>query len=122
MRWVFDQMSFPADACVLELGCGTGELWQPNGERIRRDATFALTDASEGMLQETKKTLRQLPAAIHFVAVDARSRPFPDRSFDSVIANHMLYHVDEPTTVILEISRVLRWGGIMYAATNGTDH
>jgi len=26
-RWVFDQFSFPPQSRILELGCGSGELW-----------------------------------------------------------------------------------------------
>jgi SAM-dependent methyltransferase len=122
MRWVYDQMTYPADACVLELGCGNGELWRTNAGRIPGDATIVLTDSSEGMLQETKKTLRQLSDMVHFAAVDARSVPFKDRSFDVVIANHMLYHVDSPADAIRVIWRVLRPDGVVYATTNGVDH
>jgi hypothetical protein len=42
--------------------------------------------------------------------------------FDAVIANHMLYHVRDLDQTLSEITRVLKPGGTLYAATNGDDH
>ncbi len=33
-RWVFDQLALPADARILELGCGPADLWRENADRI----------------------------------------------------------------------------------------
>jgi SAM-dependent methyltransferase len=51
--------------------------------------------------------------------VDAQRLPFPDASFDVVIANHMLYHVPVPADAVAELSRVTRPGGCLLAAANG---
>ena len=53
---------------------------------------------------------------------DAQALPFDDASFNAVIANHMLYHVPDRAKAYGEIRRVLRPGGRLYAATNGTQH
>lgn len=45
------------------------------------------------------------------VRVDMVSMPFPDSSFDMVIANHVLEHVDNDIAALSEIRRVLRVGG-----------
>lgn len=29
-RWLFDQLKFTPQSCVLELGCGAGNLWLEN--------------------------------------------------------------------------------------------
>ena len=34
MRWVFDQLDLPPHCHILELGCGSGELWRKNMQRI----------------------------------------------------------------------------------------
>ena len=43
--------------------------------------------------------------------MDARSLEFPDASFDTVAAMHVLSVVPEPERVMAEIARVLRPGG-----------
>jgi SAM-dependent methyltransferase len=52
----------------------------------------------------------------------AESLPFGDESFDVVVANHMLYHVDSPDAALREFHRVLRPKGMLVVALNGMDH
>ena len=119
--WVFDQLRLAADSRVLELGCGPGSLWRPNLARIPAGWQITLTDFSPGMLAEARANL----AGAHpfaFEQADAQAIPFADRSFDAVIANHMLYHVPDRAKAFAEIRRVLRPAGRFYAATNGENH
>jgi SAM-dependent methyltransferase len=44
--------------------------------------------------------------------VDLRAMPFPDASFDMVIAAHVLEHIREDHQAVAEIRRILRPGGI----------
>lgn len=57
-----------------------------------------------------------------FVVADAQELPFADRSFEVVLANHMLYHVPDRPRALREIARVLAPGGVLHAATNGHRH
>jgi SAM-dependent methyltransferase len=52
----------------------------------------------------------------------AENLPFDGDKFDTVVANHMLYHVDSPVAALKEFSRVLKPGGIVVVALNGMDH
>src|SRR5690606_6151534 len=52
----------------------------------------------------------------------AADMPYEDASFDVAFANHMLYLVPDVRAAIAEQRRVLRPGGRLYAATNGTHH
>lgn len=54
------------------------------------------------------------PAAAGFVQADAARLPFRSGSFDAVIANHCLEHMDDVDRVIREIGRVTRRGGSLY--------
>jgi SAM-dependent methyltransferase len=54
-----------------------------------------------------------------YAVADVQELPFQDESFDSVLANHMLYHVDDRPRAFAEIRRVLVPGGRFHAATNG---
>lgn len=120
--WVFDQLDLPPQSRILELGCGPGGLWLGNIHRIPEDWDIVLSDLSCGMLQDAQRDLGTNQGRFHFATVDARSIPFDDKSFDVVIANHMLYHVPDRSAAFSEIRRVLSPGGRVYAATNGRAH
>jgi SAM-dependent methyltransferase len=51
-----------------------------------------------------------------FIQADAARLPFPDRSFDAVIANHSLEHVQGLPAALKEIGRVVRPEGSLYVA------
>jgi ubiquinone/menaquinone biosynthesis C-methylase UbiE len=120
-RWVFDQMRLPEDARVLELGAGTGVLWSENRDRLPAGLELVATDSSEGMLRAAREQLDGM-RGVEFRHMDAARIADQDRTFDAVIANHMLYHVPDRAAVFSKVVRVLRPSGRFYAATNGTAH
>ena len=121
-RWLFDQLRLPARCSVLELGCGPGDLWQQNMPRIPAGWRITLSDFSPGMLEQAVANLRRQAHPFVFALIDAQSIPLADRSFDTVIANHMLYHVPDRSRALAEMRRVLRPGGRFYASTVGQSH
>lgn len=120
-RWLFDHFTIPEGAHILELGSGSALLWKQNLERIPADWQIALSDLSAGMLDEASQNLGDA-TAFTFEVVDAQAIPFDAEVFDTVIANHMLYHVLDQVRALAEIRRVLKPDGRFYAATNGEDH
>jgi len=123
-HWIFDQLKVPARACILEIGCGPGDLWVQNRERIPRNWEITLTDFSAGMVEAAQHNLRSMAMKRHisFEIADAQDIPCDDASFDAVIANHMLYHVPDRPQALEEIRRVLKTGGYVYASTVGEKH
>lgn len=123
LPWVFDQLlALPPTATLLEIGCGTGQLWTANGARIPAGWTLILSDQSPGMLDTAAAALKPLPRPLLFEQIDAQQIPYADGYFDAVIANHMLYHVPDLPKAISEIHRVLKPGGHLFAGTNGKAH
>ncbi|MGB7538773.1 MAG: methyltransferase domain-containing protein [Anaerolineales bacterium] len=122
LRWVFDRISLPPVNRILELGCGPGGLWGENADRIPRGWEITLSDASPGMLEQARASLEAAGRPFRFEVIDAQSIPFPDGTFDAVIANHMLYHVPDRKKALREIRRVLRPGGRFFASTIGNGH
>jgi SAM-dependent methyltransferase len=55
----------------------------------------------------------EIPAGTRFLAVrgDLRLLPFPDATFDHVVAAEVLEHISDDGSAMAEISRVLRPGG-----------
>jgi SAM-dependent methyltransferase len=120
--WLFDRLlaGIPAQADVLELGCGPGWLWQAYTARVPAGWRVTLTDFSPGMVEAARANVT-LPS-VRFELVDAQHIPYANASFDAVVANHMLYHVPDRPRALQEIHRVLRPGGRLFAATNGDNH
>lgn len=121
-RWVFDQFDFNATTSILDIGCGPGYLWAENRERVHHEWEILLVKRSFGMLAEAQKNLQHRGLNVRCLNSDARVLPFDERVFDIVVANHMLYHVEDRPGVLGEICRVMKPEGCMYAATNGREH
>ena len=121
-RWVFDQLDLPDTTRILELGCGPGALWLRNRDRVPAGWHVTLTDLSEGMIEEAQANLRDLGPKFSFEVLDAQNLDYDTESFDAVIANHMLYHVDNREKAFSAIRSVLKEGGSIYATTNGAGH
>ena len=119
-NWITEHYQFPEGASVLELGCGTGSMWKGKSALIRRCSRLVLSDLSEGMLDKAKETLSG-ENGIEFRTVDIQDIPFPDHTFDAVIANMMLYHVPDLAKGLGEARRVLKEGGKFYCATYGEN-
>jgi len=122
MAWVFDQFDLPPDASILEVGCGTGELWATNWARVPARWRLTLTDGSAGMLDAARKALAGREPSPAFAVLDACAIDPDAGPFDAVIADHMLYHVADLDAALAGIRRVLKAGGVLYATTNGPDH
>ena len=94
---------------VLEVGVGTGLAlpWYAPQPRGDRDRLFG-RDAGEGPRQGRE---RSGSATSALERMDARELGFPDASFDTVVAMHVISVVPEPERVVAEMARVCRPGG-----------
>ncbi|HZU85942.1 MAG TPA: class I SAM-dependent methyltransferase [Anaerolineaceae bacterium] len=120
-RWLFDQFKLKPKMRVLELGCGAGNLWLENLDRVPSAMEITLSDFSAGMLAQAQRNLGN-SHLFQFKVIDAQSIPFDPRHFDLVIASHMLYHVPDREKALSEIKRVLKPSGRFYASTSGGNH
>ena len=122
-NWIFDTLAkLPAESKILELGCGSAEMWKECADRISAGWVITLTDLSDGMLDAAWRNLVPLGRNFKFEQMDAQSIPYGDQTFDVVIANHMLYHVPDREKALAEIKRVLKDDGRLIATTVGNTH
>ena len=126
-RWLFDQLLAitPAEARILEVGCGPAGLWIENLDRLPPGWRVTLTDLSEGMVTTSRERLEAAGAPADTFTIqtaDVESLPFANGAFDVAVANHMLYHVPDRPKALGELRRVLRPGGALLAATNGQEN
>jgi ubiquinone/menaquinone biosynthesis C-methylase UbiE len=117
--WLFENYELSKSRRILELGCGNGSQWEGRIGHLPSDCLLILSDLSEGMVEEVWRKYR-LQKNVLVQQIDIQSIPFPNESFDIVIANHMLYHVPDLCKALLEVNRILKQGGKFYAATNGS--
>ena len=117
-NWIASHYDIRDGISVLELGCGTGDMWTGKQEMIRRCSRLVLSDFSEGMLEKAKETLRDYDG-IEYRVIDIQDIPFGDNGFDLVIANMMLYHVPDLQQGLREVRRVMKGNGKFCCATFG---
>lgn len=117
-NWLFNQIDFSRVNRLLELGCGNGKLWQENRIDLRNREIF-LSDISEGMVEEVRN---KLGTDFNCIVADAEKIPFKDSYFDSIIANHVLFYLNDLNLGLKEIDRVLKSDGILYCSTYGKNH
>lgn len=115
--WIVSHYTISPGDQILELGCGTGSMWRESLHLLIGNAMLTLTDFSEGMLETAKRNVTS--ENVRFQQVDIQNIPYPDASFDVVIANMMLYHVPDLHKGLAEVRRVLKPGGFFYCATYG---
>lgn len=107
---------------ILEIGCGSGALWHENIDRIPSNIEITLSDISEGMVRDIKRSFDN-DKRFEFNSFDCHKIPYADKSFDVVIANHVLFYCDDLPKVCHEIKRVLKKGsGIFICSTYGSSH
>jgi ubiquinone/menaquinone biosynthesis C-methylase UbiE len=122
-NWVFDELvKLPDNAKILELVCGPGYMWKECLQRIPAGWTITLSDLSSGMVDAAWRNLVVTGRNFKFEEIDAQSIPYPDETFDAVIANHMLYHVPDRKKALSEIKRVLKADSRLFAGTLGKEH
>jgi phosphatidylethanolamine/phosphatidyl-N-methylethanolamine N-methyltransferase len=94
---------------VLEVGVGTGLSLGHYGPGVRVTGI----DFSAEMLARARARVeaRQLGHVVALERMDARDMSFPDDTFDTVVAMHLISVVPEPERVVAEMARVCRPGG-----------
>ncbi|MBM6808337.1 MerR family transcriptional regulator [Faecalicoccus pleomorphus] len=117
-NWLFKQIDFSKVNHLLEIGCGNGKLWENRNIDLRNREIF-LSDISEGMVHEVRKKLGK---DYNCIVADCQAIPFKDGYFDSVIANHVLFYVQNLDKGLFEICRVLKDNGTFYCSTYGKKH
>lgn len=97
---------------ALDVGCGPGALTGSLAERLGAERVAA-ADPSERFAAA---------CAAHVPGADVRRAgaeglPWPDRSFDAVLAQLVVNFVDDPPRGVREMRRVAREGGVVAACT-----
>jgi demethylmenaquinone methyltransferase/2-methoxy-6-polyprenyl-1,4-benzoquinol methylase len=96
----------PGDT-VLDVATGTGMVAR---ELVRRKGCNVVgLDQSVEMLATARQRTLGLPVTL--VEGRAESLPFADAEFDALTFTYLLRYVDDPTTTLRELARVVKPGG-----------
>jgi ubiquinone/menaquinone biosynthesis C-methylase UbiE len=106
-----------APASVLDVGCGDGSLFDSLTDSISRNGRLVGLDFAEAELDVGRRRFSEDPR-VEFVHANARTLPFPDDSFDTVVSHQFLNFVPDAGAFVREMVRVLRPGGSLCAAIN----
>lgn len=108
------------ELALLDAGCGTGAYSEALVDQVGH---ITALDLSDGMLEVARAKLAQAGAAgrIEFHKGSITAMPFPDESFDGVMFNQVLHHLEDgrdrdygaTARAIAEAHRVLRPGGLV---------
>ena len=100
---------------VLELGCGTGTTALTLAAHV---AHLVATDVSGEMIAIAReKAAAQACANAEFTVATPERAPWPDSSFDAVLAFNLWHLVADRTSAFAHIHRVLKPGGLFVSKT-----
>ncbi|PJF44448.1 MAG: hypothetical protein CUN55_03880 [Phototrophicales bacterium] len=113
--WLINKHKYwRGDEVVLDINPTDGVFFDlidtviPNG-------VYVAADVSSTLLRSAFR--HPLSESVHFTIYD-EVLPFADNSFDIIIANHILFHFDDPDVILSEFSRVLKDDGVLIASTD----
>jgi ubiquinone/menaquinone biosynthesis C-methylase UbiE len=101
---------------VLEVGCGTGRIYEQLVPRLLPDSAYTGIDLSERMLSIARQ---RWPAGI-FVRGDGRALAVENDTVDYALAFEVLGHVLDVVPLLRELGRVAR-RGFLFTAWPATD-
>ncbi|GAA2741900.1 class I SAM-dependent methyltransferase [Kitasatospora cinereorecta] len=98
----------PAPADVLDVGCGTGSL-----SLLLAESGHRLTgvDLAPQMVEHARRKLASAGLPADFLVGDGSEPPTGDRSFDVVLARHLVWTLPDPTAALRAWVDRLRPGG-----------
>lgn len=111
-EWALSCVPWRGDERVLDVGCGTG-LYHQKLKTLQPQVQYVGIDLQLKMLHNV--------GAQQLAQADASHLPFPDQHFDVLMANHMLFYVEDIEATLQEFRRVLKPEGILMTATNSVQ-
>jgi SAM-dependent methyltransferase len=118
----YDQLGLQPGDLLLDMGCGAG---RHAFESFRRGARVVALDYDAAELKDVAGLFAAMTeageagggpdASSTVVNGDAGRLPFPDDSFDRIVASEVLEHVPDDVQALAELTRVLKPGGTIAA-------
>nr|MCU0514953.1 class I SAM-dependent methyltransferase [Anaerolineae bacterium] len=114
IEWALQSLHWRGDEKVLDVGSGPG-LYYTHLKALYPQIDYYALDLIPAMLSNHPAERQRL------INGDILRLPLADQQFDVVMANHMLYHIEDVEGAVQELRRVLKPGGVLMVATNSTQ-
>jgi len=98
---------------VLDCGCGPGTITVGLAQIVAQGHVVGIDRELAELAQARRYAAQQGIANVEFRVANVYEIPFPDASFDAVLAHAVLQHLSEPAQALQEMQRVLKPGGII---------
>jgi SAM-dependent methyltransferase len=94
----FRSIARELNGTVLDIGCGLGHFLQVYRQAVGMDINRHCVEYC------LARGFKCLQGSIYHI-------PFPNGFFDGIVVSHVLEHLDDPDTAVVEVSRALKPGG-----------
>ncbi len=103
-----------ASGRLLDVGCGPGNIALKIARRLPEVRVVGV-DFSVNMVRAAKDAAaaQKLSGRAVFFSGDAKRLPFAEKSFDFVLSNSVLHHLQHPIAMLNDMRRVAKPGGIV---------
>jgi len=109
LSFLIDSFNIKPGSKIVDLGCGTGILFDLLRRKVTKDGTIIGVDFCPKM---SNKARQNFPfETISVVNADVEKLPLKEGIFDTAISFAAFAHFTDPRRVMLEVSRVLKTGG-----------
>ena len=105
----------PADARVLDVGCGPGTITVDLAARVPEGEVTGIDAAGDVLALARQEADRRGQGNVRFEVGDVYDLGYDDDSFDVVHAHQVLQHLSDPVAALTEMRRVGRPGGLVAA-------
>jgi SAM-dependent methyltransferase len=102
---------------VLNLGAGRGSWYFVDPCKVRRDLQDIRPKTLRYIGADIDEVVLQNPVTTSNVHIENQKVPIQDKSFDLIISDWVLEHVEDPSFFCAEIDRLLKPGGFFCART-----
>jgi ubiquinone/menaquinone biosynthesis C-methylase UbiE len=115
LKEYLDAMAIDSAGSVLDLGCGTGIAARAIARRPAFSGRVTGIDRSPHLVGAAARLAREegIAAKVDFRAGDSHSLDLREGEFDAVVAHTLFSHLDDPSSALMEIVRVLKPGGMV---------
>lgn len=114
-QWALNSLLWRGDETVLDIGCGYGQFYDSLREYVPNVDYHGMDLFPHMMSTHPAQDSGRLTVG------DAVVLPYASATFDVVMANNMLYHIQDIDAAISEIRRVMKPDGVLMATTQSVQ-